>query len=102
MAGSAVWQARPPLNIARGGLAGAKAAGRIVVTGGFTSVSGSDVLLSVERRDSGGVWTEGADPTPMPTPRGNAAAAELNGRIYVIGGYSLRPDERCGECRGGL
>jgi N-acetylneuraminic acid mutarotase len=27
----------------------------------------------------------------MPTPRGNAAAAELKGRIYVIGGYSFGP-----------
>lgn len=83
-----VWETRPPLNIARAGLVGAKASGRLVVTGGFTSASTSDVLLSVELRDSGGLWTEGQ---PMPTPRGNAAAAGLDGRIYVIGGFSFGP-----------
>lgn len=96
-----VWETRPPLNIARAGLVGARASGRLIVTGGYTSAGFSDVLLSVERRNSGGVWTEGqliqvtsedeTDPTPMPTPRGNAAAADLGGRIYVIGGYSFGP-----------
>jgi hypothetical protein len=90
------WQPRPPLNIGRLGLAGARAGGRIIVAGGYPSASFVDVLHSVERLDPGGVWTEGGDsgPTPMPTPRGNAAAAALRGRIYVIGGYSFGPENR--------
>jgi N-acetylneuraminic acid mutarotase len=89
MTGPIVWETRPPLNIARAGLVGARAGGQLIVTGGYNSASTTDVLLSVERRDSGGVWTE--DQAPMPTPRGNAAAADLDGRIYVIGGYSFGP-----------
>ena len=38
----------------------------------------------LERRPLGGIWSALA---PMPTPRSEVAAAELNGKIYVFGGF---------------
>jgi N-acetylneuraminic acid mutarotase len=93
MTGPLSWQPRPPLTLGRFGLVGARAGGRLLVTGGYPSGSFSDVLHSVERLQPDGSWTESVDP-PMPTPRGNAAAASLGGRVYVIGGYSFGPASR--------
>ncbi|GAA2656265.1 Kelch repeat-containing protein [Paractinoplanes durhamensis] len=78
------WQARPSLNVARGGLIGTTT-GTTYAIGGFTSGFGTG-LDSVERLDpAGGHWRLIA---PMPTARGNPAAATVRGDVYVLGGYA--------------
>jgi N-acetylneuraminic acid mutarotase len=77
------WQARPALNVPRGGLIGATADTTYAI-GGSTSNFGAE-LASVERLDPvTGRWSL---VTPMPTARGNPAAAAARGDVYVLGGF---------------
>ena len=77
------WQARPSLNVARGGLIGTTT-GITYAIGGFTSGFGAE-LDSVERLDpASGHWRLIA---PMPTARGNPAAATVRRDVYVLGGF---------------
>lgn len=76
------WQQGPSLRIPRRGLS-------VVAIGKHLfAISGSDgetTISSVERldTDSGNTWEEIA---PLPTPRRATAAAELLGKLYVVGG----------------
>jgi hypothetical protein len=57
-------------------------AGKLVVAGGFDLYERS--VQTVEAYDPiAETWTELA---PLPTARGDAAAAILNGKMYVLGG----------------
>src|SRR6476646_6906692 len=44
----------------------------------------ASLLCADARAQSGGQWTSGA---PMPSARSEVAAAEVGGKIYVVGGY---------------
>lgn len=79
------WVSQPSLRTPRIGAAYATIDGLIVNAGGFNS----DDFLSIGsvevRRTAGrGIWR---DVAPMPTPRANAVAAVLGGRVWFIGGY---------------
>ncbi|WP_433378027.1 Kelch repeat-containing protein [Actinoplanes sp. CA-142083] len=78
-----LWIPGPPLNVARGGLINATFKTAYAI-GGFTTGFGEE-LDAVERLDRDrGRW---ARVTPMPTARGNPAAAAAGERIYVFGGF---------------
>jgi len=78
-----MWVPASPLNVGRGGLIGATFKTTYAI-GGFTTGFGAD-LASVERFDRGtGKW---APVAPMPTARGNSAAAAAIEWVYVFGGY---------------
>jgi len=87
-----LWTSGADLPAARSGGAVAAAAGKLYVFGGNV---GSDTLLSstLEYDPVSQVWAERA---PMPSgARSQAAAAALNGHIYVAGGWpALRTLER--------
>src|SRR5215475_11762063 len=80
------WTQRPPLQVPRIGLDVATVAGDIFAIGGFDPAE-PDVFSSVEGRSvaANHPWHTVA---PMPTARANAAAAELNGSVYVAGGFT--------------
>ena len=80
------WRPGAPLNVARGGLAGAELGGDIYAAGGWTDTSFQAALADLERLpDSPGArWQRLPS---MPTARGNPAGAALEGRVYVVGGY---------------
>ncbi|MEO6082348.1 MAG: kelch repeat-containing protein [Umezawaea sp.] len=83
-ANAASWSRQPSLQTARGLHGVAEVGGRIFVFGGYDP--GSDRILgSVEVRPArpGGAWRYS---TPEPSPRANAAAAELRGFVYLVGG----------------
>jgi N-acetylneuraminic acid mutarotase len=84
-AAPAGWAARAPLAVARGAHSVATADGQILVFSG--GVPGGDPFASVEARGvrGAGTWHSVA---PIPTPRGNSAAADLDGSAYVAGGYA--------------
>ena len=75
------WEALPPLPTPRGGLAGAFAAGRVVILGGERGPRSYD---DAEAYDPvGRTWT--ALP-PLPTPRHGLAAAGIGDTVYAIAG----------------
>jgi N-acetylneuraminic acid mutarotase len=80
------WRPAAPLNVARGGGAGAELPGDVYVAGGWADTAFQTALADAERlRDSPGAsWRRLPS---MPTARGNPAGASLNGRFYVVGGY---------------
>jgi N-acetylneuraminic acid mutarotase len=80
------WEPAAPLNVARGGLAGAAFGGAVYAAGGWTDTSFQTALADLERLPGtlGGSWHRLRS---MPTARGNPCAAALGGRLYVIGGY---------------
>jgi len=80
------WTQRPPLQSPRFAHDVATVDGSILVVGGATSFE--ELLETVEARQvSGdGAWHTLA---PLPTARGNPAAAELDGKVYVAGGFDL-------------
>jgi hypothetical protein len=77
------WTERPPLQESRFAHDVAMVDGRIFVVGGVNS--NDKIIGSVEsrRRSGNGRWETVA---PMPTARANAAAAALDGAVYVAGG----------------
>jgi N-acetylneuraminic acid mutarotase len=78
-----MWVPASPLTVGRGGLIGATFKTTYAI-GGFTTGFGADIA-SVERLDlRTGKW---APVAPLPTARGNSAAAAAIERIYVFGGY---------------
>jgi N-acetylneuraminic acid mutarotase len=80
------WRSRPPLHTARIGAAYATVDGLIVNAGGFDPDYPLTIGSVEVRRTAGrGAWH---DVAPMPTPRANAAAAVLGGRMWVAGGYA--------------
>lgn len=82
------WEELPPMQNPRAGHAAAVIGDRLYVVGG-TSDSGfagaeEQPLSSLEIYDfRTGEWSQGSD---MPTPRHHMSAAELDGRLYAIGG----------------
>ncbi|NLG27685.1 MAG: S8 family serine peptidase, partial [Chloroflexi bacterium] len=82
---STTWQAGPDLPGALSGHAAAAASCRQYVIGGhpdgLASVTGAVSVLDL----STGQWTTGH---AKPTPVAHAGAAELGGRIYVVGGHN--------------
>ena len=77
------WTVGPPLPTARDHLAGVSD-GRYAYAVGGRELSSDKNLNAVERFDPAtGNW---AAITPMPTPRGDAAAVVIAGRIFVLGG----------------
>jgi hypothetical protein len=69
-------------------------AGRLYLLGGFRETgfepTGSVRIFDIASRQ----WSEGA---PMPTPRGAAGWAMLNGRIHVVGGNVAAPEAVQGQ-----
>src|SRR5205807_9705914 len=77
------WTTGPPLPTARDHLAGVSD-GRYAYALGGRELSSDKNVNAVERVDPAtGNW---AAITPMPTPRGDAAAALIAGRIFMLGG----------------
>ena len=70
-------------------VAAAEVDGKIYVFGGFVSPEGLGGWSSVDHTwmydPAADKWTPR---TPMPTPRGGAHAAAVDGKIYVIGGFT--------------
>jgi len=82
---AAGWTSRPPLHVGRVGAAAATVNGLIVETGGGAPDQDLPIESTEVRRTVGsGVWRFVAD---VPTPRANAAAATLGGKVWVVGGY---------------
>jgi N-acetylneuraminic acid mutarotase len=61
--------------------------GRIYVIGGFPSATGASIATVEAYDPAGNHWSFRA---PLPAPRGEARAAELGGRIYVLGGLDAQ------------
>jgi N-acetylneuraminic acid mutarotase len=80
---AAQWRPRPSLNVARGGLIDAMA-GKTYAIGGFTTGFGAELDAVEELDPAHGQWRLVA---PMPTARGNPAAAGARGEVYVFGGF---------------
>lgn len=85
---AAVWTERPPLQVARGGHDVAVVGGGILVVGGFDPADAVPPFAfdSVEarRQAPGSSWHT---VPPLQIARTNAAAAELGGTVYVVGGF---------------
>jgi hypothetical protein len=83
------WQTLPPLPTPRSRLAAAAVGGAVYAIGGLTTTPhGASDSAVVERFDpETNQWSRCAD---LPTPRHGHAAAPMSGRIYALGGYSLR------------
>jgi hypothetical protein len=77
------WMPRPSLNVARGGLTGTTHAVTYAI-GGFTSGFGAELDSMEELDPVRGRWRPVA---PMPTARGNPAAAAVRRDVYVFGGF---------------
>jgi len=79
------WAAKEDLPQARWFAATAEVNGIIYTIGGYSTdnVTGQVCGTVVAFDPAAGLWTE---KTPMPTPRGQAAVAVVDGKIYVIGG----------------
>jgi Kelch motif protein len=80
------WTELPPLGVARGAAAGAVVDGRLYVVGGSTHSHSGDVTPTgvVEVYDfATGRWSRGPD---LPTPRHHHGVAELDGRVWAVGG----------------
>jgi N-acetylneuraminic acid mutarotase len=75
--------ASPSLNVARGGLIDATR-GTTYAIGGFTTGFGAELDAVEELDPAHGRWRLVA---PMPTARGNPAAAAARGKVYVFGGF---------------
>ncbi len=82
-ASASSWQTRAPMSIARGRLAVAAAQGRLYTIGGLTAV-GVTGAVEVYNPQSD-TWSACAT---KPLPVANVAAAVLDTRIYVPGGYT--------------
>jgi hypothetical protein len=83
------WETLPPVPTARGGVAGAWVADRLVTLGGETIYAPEAPLVhdAVEAFDpSGGTW--GALP-PLPIPRHGLAAVGLGDTLYAIAGGTI-------------
>jgi uncharacterized repeat protein (TIGR01451 family) len=77
------WTSGAPLPQSLSGAATAGYGGKLYVFGGSTAYG--EIDKTYEYNPATDTWTEKA---PMPGgPRAYAAAAELNGRIYVVGGW---------------
>jgi N-acetylneuraminic acid mutarotase len=92
----------------------AESGGKIYVFGGFDHL-GNDPYIAWHPINNSWMYDPATDTwkalAPMPTPRGAGAAAELNGKIYVVGGansgipgnpgatvYPTGPDRVVGTC----
>ena len=91
------WTTKAPLPVGLHHVGIGATGGRLYVIGGYRQ-SGLRVWHPVAtlyaydpNRD---VWAELA---PMPTPRGALAVAELEGRLYAIGGYDRKANSRAVE-----
>lgn len=81
------WTTAPPLPNKVHHAASTVIAGELYVVGGFTQslLSVWKPIASLYIYDpEAGAWSEGP---PMPTPRGALAAAEVDGKLYTVGGY---------------
>ena len=75
------WQSGTPLPAARGGLAAAALADRVLVFGGEAPLR---IFNSTEMYEVAGArWIS---KEPMPTPRHGIGAAVIDGRVYVVAG----------------
>ncbi|MDX8146401.1 kelch repeat-containing protein [Lentzea sp. BCCO 10_0061] len=82
----AEWKNRASLLSPRKASCGAALNGRILVAGGITDDTKPPVASVEARRAAGkGEWQS---LPPMPTPRGNPTAAEVDGMMYVVGGIN--------------
>lgn len=80
------WKKRASLLSPRKAHCAATVNGHILVAGGITDDTKPPVASTEARRVAGkGEWRS---LPPMPTPRGNPAAAEIDGMMYVIGGVN--------------
>jgi N-acetylneuraminic acid mutarotase len=80
------WAPRPPVQIARVGLDVATVNGNILAVGGFNPAKpGVSNAVESSLVDGDGTWRRVAS---MATGRANAAAAELGGLVYVVGGFT--------------
>jgi len=77
------WQSHAPLPEPRTEVAGAVAAGEIVVAGGFTSDGRNSARVDAYSTDRNR-WRRLPD---LPVAIDHAAAASANGRVYIVGGY---------------
>ena len=87
------WAKKKPMALPAHHLALAELNGKIYVFGGFMGVHSGlaawvPVNNSFEYDPAKDCWKELA---PMPTKRGAGVAAEVDGKIYVIGGATTRP-----------
>ena len=72
----------------RGG--GGVIGGKLYVVGGLDEFVGNDGTLLEVYDPSTNSWTVRA---PMPTPRADVASVVMNGKLYVIGGQVVNPDQ---------
>lgn len=89
------WSALPTPNFSRQDAAGAFVNDAFHVVGGS---SGSGLLVTMESYGDGApAWIF---ESPAPTARRGAGAAELDGKLYVVGGYTTTEDSgiRTTEC----
>ncbi len=87
LTGPGSWIERAPMPTARTSLAAAATGGLVYAMGGFNFLQVPDRPLDVveiydPEADS---WSVGP---PLPEPRGAAAAAVVDGKIYLAGGYA--------------
>lgn len=87
------WTKKKPMALPSHHVAFAEAGGKIYAFGGF--VPPPSGAMGWTPIDNAWEYDPGADAwkalAPMPTKRGAAAAAAVNGKIYVIGGATLAP-----------
>ena len=94
------WERHTPMPEPRSEVAAGRAAGELVVVGGFTA-DGHNTARADAYRPAGDRWRRMAD---LPASVDHAAAASSNGRMYVIGGYGAdrQPQRRVFVLDGGF
>lgn len=81
------WEPQRPMAAPQGGLAVVSRAGRVLTFGGFTDDFAAPVRTAQAYDPRTRRWTL---LPPLPTARGDAAAAAVGHRVYVIGGYGAQ------------
>ncbi len=84
------WENGPELTAARGNGATAVLGDSIVMIGGIDSYATATGTVEIYNLASSQLQT---DAPPLLTPRISPAAAVLDGKIFVAGGYSTSPDQ---------